>query len=179
MGQIIDEVAICWINTWAAFHGLPRRRSNQLLGRRFTSLVNTWHFVAAYVMATIVIGLTLPLLSHLLTISTIPLSVYVMSWTMKNLPSECRGRLRPICIRSIGAGALGFTFWLIDRFACSLVHAALGFNPQFHAMWHILIFISGHYYGLLLISVIFEESKTPYRFSYLCKQLIVCETIKV
>jgi len=157
---------------------LPRSRSIKLLGERFDSLVSTWHFLGAYAIATLVMALILPFLSHILTVSTIPLSAYVMTWTMKNLSLQCRHRLRPIYIRSMGAGALGFTFWLVDRFACTPMQTLLGFNPQFHAVWHMLIFIAGHYYAILIVSVVLEETKTPYRFNHIiCKQLVICEVV--
>lgn len=51
----------------------------------------------------------------------------------------------------------GFCCWLIDRLGCDIIKGLLGFYPQFHAMWHVLIFGAAWNTTVFMFYVTVEE----------------------
>jgi hypothetical protein len=49
LGQVLDEVAICWTNTYAMFFPLRRSRMEVMLGRRAVALIHTKEFLGCVV----------------------------------------------------------------------------------------------------------------------------------
>lgn len=140
LGQILDEVAICWANTYAMFFPLRRASMEGVLGTRFVALVYSWQFLTAVVVTTPLLGLLCPPLSHALTLFTLPATIYTCSVAYKGLTPAAQAKVGPTFWRGACCAVIGFGLWLVDRLGCEVVKSTLGWYPQFHAMWHVLIF---------------------------------------
>jgi len=138
-GQIMDEMSIFWLVSYSALVVVPPGKHTLIVDLAFQKPV----FVA-FTLSTTLIGLFLPHLSHLIVLSCVPFGIYVHHQAFnrsKNATTK----------RRFNAGfvmfCLAWCCWLLDRFLCSYLkrmRSSLGFQPQLHAAWHILIGITSY-----------------------------------
>jgi len=159
LGQVLDEVSMCWTNTWILIHIRCPKRATKMFGERVVSMVSTWYYLAAVVVTTLVIGLTCPLLSHVVTLATLIGIILSFRVAIRGLSSKAQDSIRPTYICAIVCIIVGLCCWMVDFLGCSTVRDMVGFNPQLHAIWHALIFAALHYSIAFTLYVVSEESK--------------------
>jgi len=159
LGQVLDEVSMCWTNTWILVHILCPKRASKIFGERVVSMVSTWYYLAAVVVTTLSIGLSYPLLSHTLTLATLIGLIAAFRITIKGLSSKAQDTIRPTYICAIVCIILGLGCLVVDWVDCSLAQRWVGFNPQLHAIWHVLLFMALYYSVAFTSFVVSEEYK--------------------
>ena len=85
-----------------------------------------------------------PLLSHLIAVAHLPFLLSVFAVTYRRHGADCSPAIHRLFIVGNALIVAAFACWLLDRFACCQISAALPFYPQLHAWWH--VFVSGGLY---------------------------------
>jgi hypothetical protein len=111
------------------------------------------------VIVTPIMGVLYPVTSHVLTLITLPATVATTTIAYRGLSARGRAEGSAPFWRATYYTAVGFTCWLLDRLACSAVRDTLGFNPQFHACWHVLIFGAAWNVTVFMFFVTAENEK--------------------
>ncbi len=127
------EMGIVWIVLYAAIIVMPRGQMTLLTSSAFEPAP-----LGAFLLTSTLLALFFPLLSHVVVLSCAPLGLLVlMRAYQRSKNAAVRARFF-VALRLFGLAVL---CWLIDKFACSLMQAigaATGFQPQLHALWHLV-----------------------------------------
>jgi len=159
VGQVLDEVSMCWTNTWILIHILCPKRATKIFGERVVSMVSTWYYLSAVVVTTLVIGLTWPLLSHILTLASLLSIICSFKVAIRGLSPKSQDSIRSTYLCAIMCIYAALSCWVADWIGCSSLQDLLGFNPQLHSVWHLLIFAGLYYSIAFTVFVVSEESK--------------------
>ena len=81
-----------------------------------------------------------PLLSHLIAVAHLPFLLSVFAVTYRRHGADCSPAIHRLFIVGNALIVAAFACWLLDRFACRQISAALPFYPQLHAWWHVLAY---------------------------------------
>mmetsp|Transcript_29901 Transcript_29901/g.47528 ORF Transcript_29901/g.47528 Transcript_29901/m.47528 type:complete len:246 (-) Transcript_29901:168-905(-) len=156
-GQIMDEMSIIWLTLYSALLVIPPNQYRLLVASAFMRSV----FVA-FICATTMLGLLLPVVSHIFVLACAPFGLYnhVQAFRKsKNVVAKAKFRL------ALKFFTAAWACWLTDRFFCSKIQwlrAEYGVALQLHACWHILIAIVA--YILIGVCLAFrEEVHAPFR----------------
>jgi len=130
-GQILDELPICLLLTTATAMAVPLNQWSRSLRDLFFSS----RCFATITPALTLLCLLFPVVSHVTCLLSLPLSTF---WFLR-LYFQMTPAKRPVRT-TVGTTLLlvfSIVSWVADRMLCSELQAALGFNPQLHAFWHI------------------------------------------
>eukprot|EP00939_MAST-03C_sp_MAST-3C-sp1_P001765 g1765.t1 len=145
MGQVLDEMPICWLAFYAAI----------LIGLRKTSRIRRFVFSPTFFVAlallTPIIAVTSPHVSHVLVVLTNPIDIVLVYQGYRRCKNSAANR-------KMFAWGIFFTLsavacWLTDRFGCEHLVDMFGFRPQLHALWHVLVGF-GAYCGIVVAQYI-------------------------
>ena len=146
LGQVLDEITICWTNYYAILIVIPKRKLEARIGVLTRSHIFSSDTLITVILTTPIWGLFYPILSHILTVATIVL----LPWAIISEFNEAKG---PTAAKVVLRTALMFhgtavTCWVLDRLLCVQITEMLGFYPQLHAFWHIFVF-TGAYFSIV------------------------------
>ena len=131
-GQVLDELPICLLLIVAVLMATPRShwRSAELRSAFFSL-----SFFALTTPALTVCCVLNPVLSHIVCVLSAPTAIafFLRLYFGVALPRRPRRTVRIALV--LVAFAIGC--WIADRVGCSDLQAAMGFNPQLHAVWHV------------------------------------------
>ena len=144
MGQVLDEMPIIWTAFFMSVIIAYRRNH---FARRF--LLSCTFFVSLLIL-TPLIAVLYPTLSHIVVIVSFPFGIYIVGVGLKN----CREKkgveaAKKLFVVGVQLALCGAVCWILDRTACDYFVPVLGFNPQLHAFWHILV-ASGAYCAMVV-----------------------------
>lgn len=132
-GQVMDELGIIWLVLHSGFIILPGGRCVKPRMAAFIPPV-----FAAFVVATTLIALISPHISHIMVLTMAPIGLYIYFtayWTSQNetVKEQFRFALR--------LHMFAWACWLTDRLGCRSmqdVGHVTGFRPELHAVWHVV-----------------------------------------
>jgi len=133
-GQVMDEMGIIWLVLYSALYVLPYGEFRLL---REAAVMRS--VFIGFVLSTALLGLFLPIISHVLVLSTCPFGLYVHGKAVKRSKNAAAKARYKYGFRFFAAA---WACWLTDRLACPQMRALrdiIGFQPQLHAAWHLLI----------------------------------------
>eukprot|EP00938_MAST-03A_sp_MAST-3A-sp1_P006655 g6655.t1 len=144
MGQVLDEMPIIWS---AMFMSLIIAFRKHEFARRF--LLSPPFFVMLLVL-TPLIAVLYPTCSHIIVLASFPYGIYIVGHGFRN----CRDKkgieaAKNLFVFGVQLALVGAVCWILDRSACDYFVPYLGFNPQLHAFWHILV-ASGAYCAMVV-----------------------------
>ena len=101
----------------------------------------------------------------MLCVLSLPGTAYFTISAYYALPLEMQKYLRP-CYRGATFGIFGAAAcWLLDKLGCEQMHTIQewtgGYMPQFHALWHIMVFCGAWHTACLLFSIMACEENIP------------------
>jgi len=145
MGQVLDEMPIIWLAFLMSVIVSLRKQSSP--ARRFF-LSPT--FFAILFLLTPPIAILYPNLSHAAVLACLPYGIYITGVGFKKVSREEKSTeaASKLFLTGVKLTVCGAMFWICDRVACDYFVPYLGFNPQFHAIWHVLV-SSGAFCGTL------------------------------
>lgn len=138
-GQIMDEMGIIWIVQYSALFILPPGEHTLLVQAAFLPSV-----FLGYIFFSTLLGLFLPIVSHILVLSCAPIGFYIHVKAFQRSQSKTAKHRFRLALRFFFAA---WACWLTDRLLCPQVQQLreiIGFQPQLHACWHILIGITAY-----------------------------------
>ena len=142
LGQILDEITICWTNYYAIILVIPKLTFEQRFGKTTRRLIMSIETLTTVILTTPIWALLYPWMSHLLTVLTIVLLPWaIITQFRAQNKTEASQRILKIALT---CHATGVTCWALDRLACNQLTAMLGFYPQLHAWWHVFVFLGAY-----------------------------------
>jgi hypothetical protein len=112
---------------------MPRGQMKLLTGSAFEPAP-----LCAFLSASTLLALLFPVLSHVVVLSCVPFGLFVLSRAYQRSKNAAMRARFFSALRLFGLAVL---CWLIDKLACSsmqAIGAATGFQPQLHALWHLV-----------------------------------------
>jgi alkaline ceramidase len=132
-GQVLDELPICLLVGTATLMATPRhqwtpRHREQFFSRKF--------FLCMTPSLTVMCVLY-PMLSHVVCLLAVPMTVVGFLRLYFQMPPA----VRPTKTIQVTLALLltAISCWVADRVYCSELQTLLGFNPQLHGWWHVLM----------------------------------------
>jgi len=164
-GQILDEMPINLTNFYAITGLRSKSKLVSIFGNRWTNILRSDYFALTFVVVVPVASILVPMISHVLCVLSFPVTTYFVLSGYFNLTPEQQKYLKPCYHGAIfgmwGAGAC----WLLDKLGCEQMHMIQewtgGHMPQFHAMWHLLVFWGAWHTGCLLFAIMAYEENIP------------------
>eukprot|EP01065_Artemidia_motanka_P033826 TRINITY_DN40848_c0_g1_i1.p1 TRINITY_DN40848_c0_g1~~TRINITY_DN40848_c0_g1_i1.p1 ORF type:complete len:322 (+),score=68.21 TRINITY_DN40848_c0_g1_i1:61-1026(+) len=155
LGQVLDEMCICWTNYYAILLVMPRKRLEGWIGKEGRAGIFSTEGMLTVVLTTPVWALFYPIISHVLTVATIvllPAAIIV----------QYRAGAARVCAdgwRVLKQALVFHTFavscWVLDKLLCHRIPEFVGFNPQLHAWWHVFVFVGAY---LTIVGVCYIRS---------------------
>jgi alkaline ceramidase len=132
-GQVLDELPICLLVVTATLMATPRNKWTPHCRERFFSR----KFFFCMTPSLTVICVLYPSLSHVVCLLAVPATVVGFLRLYFQMPVAVRPTktIQLTLVLLLSAIAC----WVADRVYCSELQALLGFNPQLHSWWHILM----------------------------------------
>lgn len=152
LGQMLDELSILWLLMVSYSLFTPLRLRPKVL-RDDERLY--WAVMAALTVITTVSAFFAPIVNAFALFLVGGPAVFILAKEVKGSEDPEVARLGKITFTSL---ALAILAWLVDRFLCRVCQA-LGF-PFLHALWHILIFVSG-YTAQVLVCYLYALQNVP------------------
>eukprot|EP01061_Rhynchopus_euleeides_P010627 TRINITY_DN20112_c0_g1_i1.p1 TRINITY_DN20112_c0_g1~~TRINITY_DN20112_c0_g1_i1.p1 ORF type:complete len:296 (+),score=102.19 TRINITY_DN20112_c0_g1_i1:56-943(+) len=143
LGQVLDEITICWTNYYAILLVMPRSVFERRFGSTARRLIVSPETLVTVIAVTPVWAIFSPIISHVLTVLTIvllPWAIIEQFRTQKTTAASQR-----ILRLALAAHGTAVFSWVIDRLLCHQITHALGFYPQLHAFWHMFVFIGAYF----------------------------------
>eukprot|EP00754_Rhynchopus_humris_P001794 Rhum_TRINITY_DN11028_c0_g1::Rhum_TRINITY_DN11028_c0_g1_i1::g.41959::m.41959/K01441/ACER1_2, ASAH3; alkaline ceramidase len=143
LGQILDEITICWTNYYAILLVQPKEVFERRFGSTTRRLIFSMETLATVVAVTPVWALFFPIVSHVMTVATVVLLPWAIIHEFRAAkPTEQSNRILKLALTSHGTAVC---CWVIDRLLCRELTTFLGFNPQLHAFWHAFVFLGAYF----------------------------------
>jgi len=163
-GQILDEMPINLANFYAITGLRSKRNLAKVFGDRLTNVMRSDYFAITFVAVVPLASILWPMVSHVLCVSMMPTTTYFTVSAYQASSPEFQKRMQS-CYRGAVYGTWGAgACWIIDKLGCDTMHAIQdwsGFMPQFHALWHILIFCGAWHVACLLFAIMCIEENIP------------------
>eukprot|EP01051_Picozoa_sp_SAG22_P016918 SAG22_NODE_2495_length_2512_cov_1.362619_2_plen_270_part_00 len=135
-GQLVDELAVLWLIFYASMFTRGPGGSGGC-GRVAYELAFHPGVVCGYTLTTLTACYAAPFWGHLFCIAHCPLLVVVFAVEYQKHKDALSPEMKRVFFTSNCLIAAGVLCWLLDKFCCSKIKAALGFYPQLHALWHV------------------------------------------
>eukprot|EP00040_Diaphanoeca_grandis_P015272 m.77737 g.77737 ORF g.77737 m.77737 type:complete len:372 (+) comp25043_c0_seq1:424-1539(+) len=190
LGQITDEVPIVMVNVYAMVLLPSRKNIQDLLGNRAANFFQSKSFALAFLIGFPVLGFWWPLVSHVACVLTLPALTASIYRSYCRIPTifsfnlflflRYKRLVRPVFMRAFYCAVFGFAMWVIDQLGCSAIkwfRLHVGFEPQFHAVWHLLIFSSAWNTGMCLFILACIEEEIPME-NWGLRPIIATESIR-
>eukprot|EP01059_Diplonema_ambulator_P011497 TRINITY_DN21432_c0_g1_i1.p1 TRINITY_DN21432_c0_g1~~TRINITY_DN21432_c0_g1_i1.p1 ORF type:complete len:307 (+),score=79.76 TRINITY_DN21432_c0_g1_i1:45-923(+) len=150
LGQVLDEISICWTNYYAILLVVPQRRLEATIGSTARYLIFSPETLVTVVAITPIWALFYPIVSHILTVATIVLLPWAIIHQFRVSATADPASIKVLKTALTFHGTAVFC-WVTDRLLCHEVTAFFGVYPQLHAWWHVFVFL-GAYFTIVGIS---------------------------
>eukprot|EP01064_Diplonema_japonicum_P016662 TRINITY_DN24670_c0_g1_i1.p1 TRINITY_DN24670_c0_g1~~TRINITY_DN24670_c0_g1_i1.p1 ORF type:complete len:312 (+),score=41.94 TRINITY_DN24670_c0_g1_i1:56-937(+) len=144
LGQVLDEITICWTNYYAILLVVPKTRLEETIGVTARFLVFSPETLITVVLITPIWGLFYPIISHILTVATIILLPWAI---LRQFRSTSKADPASITVLKTALSFHGTAVfcWVCDRLFCHEITALFGVYPQLHAWWHVFVFLGAYF----------------------------------
>eukprot|EP00756_Hemistasia_phaeocysticola_P033469 Hpha_TRINITY_DN16465_c1_g7::TRINITY_DN16465_c1_g7_i1::g.160755::m.160755/K01441/ACER1_2, ASAH3; alkaline ceramidase len=155
LGQVLDEMCICWTNYYAILLVMPRKRLEALIGKAGRAAVFSTEGMLTVVLTTPIWAIFYPIFSHVTTVATIVLlPAAVLQQYRAGAAQVCPAGWR-VLKQAMVAHCSAVSCWVLDKILCGHIPEYIGWNPQLHAWWHILVFLGAY---LVIVGVCYIRS---------------------
>eukprot|EP01047_Picozoa_sp_COSAG01_P012133 COSAG01_NODE_540_length_15746_cov_291.364299_14_plen_298_part_00 len=139
-GQIFDELSVMWLILYGALM-VVGEDGGGLLGR-IQRVAFNGAFLCCYVTLSCTLAWLVPTVSHVVCLLHAPFLVSVFVTTYRKHRAAVDTNCQVMFAVGICLIVAASICWVLDRFFCHEITAALLFYPQFHALWHVLAYLS-------------------------------------
>jgi len=155
LGQVLDEMCICWTNYYAILLVMPRKRLEGIIGKAGRAAIFSPEAMLTVVLTTPIWAIFYPMFSHVTTVATIVLlPAAIIQQYYAGTEKVCPGGWK-VLKQALVAHCSAVSCWILDKVLCGHLPGFLGFNPQLHAWWHILVFLGAY---LTIVGVCYIRS---------------------
>eukprot|EP00659_Diplonema_papillatum_P007555 gene7555-11563_t len=125
LGQVLDEITICWTNYYAILMVMPRKELEEVVGVTGRALIFSAETLITVVLVTPIWAILYPWVSHVLTVATVVLLPWAIITQFRNSKhtNEATSRVLKLALTS---HCTAVACWLADRLLCNQITSALG-----------------------------------------------------